>query len=567
MKRQARYGHTAVVWNDRVVSFGGVGPLGCLNSVCILTSFTTTALIDLENEGPKAGIPKARAFHSAVVVDSYMVVYGGYDETDALLHDVCTLHLPSMVWTKPSYTGLEAPPPRACHGAALTGRGTMLVFGGVVGGAGKPSDDVWALSFAPPEKSIPQEIFQDMCASLLERTQRHVDALSAEFDHTVGRLQAEAAQDREGLEDATLEAQGLAEQVRNLREQRDSYEQRVTSQQALLGEMEARSEGARRQAQESVARTEMELQRLQRKVKKLVGPQGGGTQGMLPRQDVELLLEDESQVQDSATALCGHRLSPALYRHAYVGAEALVVRGDPKWEEALQLELRIAQTLRHPHLVETFGGVVFPDGICVVQEPLFDTWVDFLHEPTTEEEKLTVALELATAVEYLHSRGVAHTNISLGSCFVKSLDPLSVKLGRVVSSRAACRHFRVLVVPSPYHPAVPDLHAARRAGAAEAPFDPRQEDIAALGSLLCALFIAQEPDPASRVAQIDRVENRQVQMLVMACLDKDPRHRPSARMLVQALVDVRDGVMPQLQRLDDDPSVIAPLVDIYLDEA
>ena len=44
-------------------------------------------------------------------------------------------------------------------------------------------------------------------------------------------------------------------------------------------------------------------------------------------------------------------------------------------------------------------------------------------------------------------------------------------------------------------------------------------------------------------------------MLVMACLDKDPKHRPSARMLTQALTEVQDGLTPQLQRLDDDPTV------------
>ena len=55
-------------------------------------------------------------------------------------------------------------------------------------------------------------------------------------------------------------------------------------------------------AQDTAARTEMELQRLQRKVKKMAGPQT--TQmGIIPEDDVELLLEDEGQIDDFSTQL------------------------------------------------------------------------------------------------------------------------------------------------------------------------------------------------------------------------------------------------------------------------
>jgi serine/threonine protein kinase len=214
--------------------------------------------------------------------------------------------------------------------------------------------------------------------------------------------------------------------------------------------------------------------------------------------------------------------------------------------------------------MDTYSTLAHPDGLCFLQEPIFETWADFLHEETTEEEKLQVGLELASALDFLHARGVAHTNIALESVFVKAFDPLSVKLGRLASSRTACRVKRVLVVPSKYHPTVPDIAAGRRIKGED--LDPRQEDIAAFGSLLTALFIQQEPGSAARVSQIDMIKNRSVQMLVMACLDKDPKHRPSARQVTLALASLRDGEVPQLQRQPDDPTLTSPLVDIDMDD-
>merc|ERR1719375_1747037 len=351
----------------------------------------------------------------------------------------------------------------------------------------------------------------------------------------------------------------------HLREQRDRFEDRITKQQELLSEMESRAEIIKKQAGDTVARTELELQRLQRKVRKLLGPQSGSA-ATINGEDLLIQLGDETQVSDFQTVLAPHRLSPGIWGHAQVGCETLLgVHLDARWEEALNIETRVLQQLRHPHLIESYGAVAHRDGLVFLQEPVFETWFDFLMEDTTDPEKVAVALEIATALDFLHARGVAHTNVSLESVFIKSADPLSVALGRLTSSRITCRVHRVAVVPSKYHLTVPDLQSARRTKLTSEDFDPRCEDIAALGSLLTAIFIQQEVSASQRVAQIDRIKNRSIQMMVMACLDKDPKHRPSARMMVTALAQLRDGEVPQLQRQHDDPTVSAPLVDIEID--
>merc|ERR1719253_1514273 len=98
----SRYGHTAVQWEDRVLCFGGCTASGFTNTLAILSVKETVGTwMDLENEGPKGAVPKARAFHSSTVTEKYMLVYAGQDEQGTLLQDVSALHLPSMTWTKP----------------------------------------------------------------------------------------------------------------------------------------------------------------------------------------------------------------------------------------------------------------------------------------------------------------------------------------------------------------------------------------------------------------------------------------------------------------------------------
>jgi hypothetical protein len=582
IRKFAVYGHTAVEWEDRVVFFGGVitttskDPMSSgfpeksyANSIHVLANLQSAAWLDVENEGPKAAIPKARAYHSATMVDQYMIIYGGYDSNQVLLQDVCTLHLPSMTWTKPTLISPMADVPygRAFHGAALRGFNEIFIFGGTTETPleGKPcSEEVYSLTIVPPPAQIPQEIFQDMLSSLLERVQRTVDALASDYSRETNVLQIRAALAEDGLSNAELTNKGLNEQMSHLRDQRDRFEERITKQQEQIYEMEGKAEMVKKQAGDTVARTELELQRLQRKVKKLLGPQSGAS-ATIDGEELQILLSDESQVSDFQTVLAPHRLSPGVWGHAQVGCETLLgVAVDARWEEAMNIETRVLQQLRHPHLMESYGTVPHKHGLVFLQEPIFETWFDFLMDDTTNEEKVNIAFEIATALDFLHARGVAHTNVSLESVFVKSLDPLSVSLGRLHSSRISCRVHRVAVVPSKYHLTVPDLASARRTRSLE-DFDPRCEDIAALGSLMTAIFIQQEVSASQRVAQIDRIKNRNIQMMVMACLDKDPKHRPSARMMVTALASLKNGEVPQLQRLPVDPTVNAPLVDIEFD--
>ena len=120
-------------------------------------------------------------------------------------------------------------------------------------------------------------------------------------------------------------------------------------------------------------------------MKKLLGPQSGAS-ATIDGEELQILLSDESQVSDFQTVLAPHRLSPGVWGHAQVGCETLLgVAVDARWEEAMNIETRVLQQLRHPHLMESYGTVPHKHGLVFLQEPIFETWFDFLMDDTTNE--------------------------------------------------------------------------------------------------------------------------------------------------------------------------------------
>merc|ERR1712193_411737 len=95
--------------------------------------------------------------------------------------------------------------------------------------------------------------------------------------------------------------------------------------------------------------------------------------------------------------------------------------------------------------------------------------------------------------------------------------------------------------------------------------DPRKADIFGYGALLMHLYSGHKPDPGkalrSMVQIVDRILDKSIQMVVMKCMEKDPAHRPSARMVLRALAAVSDGEVAGMDPLPDDPSKHAPLAD------
>ncbi|KAB0799598.1 hypothetical protein PPYR_00841 [Photinus pyralis] len=120
-----RYGHTAVVYQDKIYIWGGrndhesCGELFCLDTRyhCWTAPETTGA------------IPPARDGHTACVWRHYMYIFGGFEEeSDTFARSVHILNLHTMCWKYVHSTGLE-PAVRDFHSAACI-NDRMYIFGG-----------------------------------------------------------------------------------------------------------------------------------------------------------------------------------------------------------------------------------------------------------------------------------------------------------------------------------------------------------------------------------------------------------------------------------------------------
>lgn len=128
-----RFDHTMNVWKDKLIVYGGKG-----NGTTI---FDNIAIFDPNNA--KAGwvvnnnvpnTPQKRAGHTTVLYNDKLIVYGGANG-GSTYSDIQILNLNEMVWEKqPKLTGDELPP-RAYHQSILLEIGNnnyMFTFGGNV---------------------------------------------------------------------------------------------------------------------------------------------------------------------------------------------------------------------------------------------------------------------------------------------------------------------------------------------------------------------------------------------------------------------------------------------------
>ena len=76
-------------------------------------------------------VPSPRAGHSAILWGDTMVVFGGRDEDNRKLSDVWAFNMNSYVWEPFESEAGEPPIPRSGHSACLY-KDMMLVFGGIL---------------------------------------------------------------------------------------------------------------------------------------------------------------------------------------------------------------------------------------------------------------------------------------------------------------------------------------------------------------------------------------------------------------------------------------------------
>jgi hypothetical protein len=113
----ARYSHTATVWNQKLVVFGGWSGSRC-NDLYVLDCLTWE-WEEIKPQQPASSMPSGRAGHTATLFGDHLVIFGGND--GELLNDVWILCLKSMLWHKTGSGGIPisgTPPfPVSSHSA------------------------------------------------------------------------------------------------------------------------------------------------------------------------------------------------------------------------------------------------------------------------------------------------------------------------------------------------------------------------------------------------------------------------------------------------------------------
>jgi len=117
-------GHSATIFRNFFVIFGGMGPEGLLNDVSALN------LDSMEWVPPStSGLPPIRRHqHSSCTFARNLVIFGGFSEYGDVENDISVLDMDSWKWTVPKLTG-EPPCPRMSHTATRFGK-DMLCYGG-----------------------------------------------------------------------------------------------------------------------------------------------------------------------------------------------------------------------------------------------------------------------------------------------------------------------------------------------------------------------------------------------------------------------------------------------------
>ena len=141
---EPRGAHSAVLWQGKMIIFGGVSDTSGVDEF-----LNETWAFDLTKSQwsllrPTSALPEGRQWHSAIVAGDQMVIFGGDNSRGDSLSDTWALDLRSQQWKQLSFTG-AMPEERCLHSAALWGN-RMLVLGG------RENEDLWCVEL---EKTRP----------------------------------------------------------------------------------------------------------------------------------------------------------------------------------------------------------------------------------------------------------------------------------------------------------------------------------------------------------------------------------------------------------------------------
>lgn len=578
-------------------------------------------------------------------------------------------------WDCPTFT---MPSPRSAHAAApLTcnvreGEVALLIFGGR-DGAGDSLMDVHKLVLRLPSTQGEIRSGPDPAAAMNYVAEALLTTVAQEQQEHLKMLRSQDAQQKELLSEIrNLEtlAFGAAEEHRRTQE---SIQMSISRQADLQATLDGEAEQLNIAKAESAARLrtlQIETERLLARVRRHEGDH-------IREGDLDAACDLEVITEESSESVL-NPLTPVGYVHRHVVAwrgglatsesvpfmrrrlarkatlksgamdereklhgatprhiSAEVAKAEKQandqvqmkriWEEAVKNELRIISFLRHPCLQEVYSAIVQPDGAHIVVEMVRDNLAARLDRgrtmseegPLEECDRLDISKDLASALEHLHAKGVAHRHIIMQNAILHRSVGIVAKLGGHLMARVICRVNRRPCVdealqsvrsaawtggvsatasgPEHNHGDIPKrgnatrAHQAAKTALIAGVIDARPIDIRSFGQLLLQLWqpvasqIMKDDDggrhkfqleaPALEASDMEepsqavgRVRDDSVRLVVSTCLIKDPDAMPSAGAIHLAFRQIQAGDLHRMPTLEKDPTKESPPADIVIQD-
>ena len=194
-------------------------------------------------------------------------------------------------------------------------------------------------------------------------------------------------------------------------------------------------------------------------------------------------------------------------------------------------EMNMAARVRHPNLL-LFVGATLKGELIILTElmPTSLRAILQLGKPLTQQHLLSIACDIAKALNYLHQMTpdpIIHRDVSSANVLLDYGCNSNWKAK--LSDYGSANFLRQLETASPGNPtyAAPEANIPAQ--------QSNKMDIFSFGVLLVEMCTAQFPDTAARERLIHSIEEPSLVRLIRECIAKDKDRRPSATKLVTCL--------------------------------
>ncbi len=196
-------------------------------------------------------------------------------------------------------------------------------------------------------------------------------------------------------------------------------------------------------------------------------------------------------------------------------------------------EMNVAARIRHPNLLQLVGATI--RGELIILTELMPTSLRAILKqvervPLTPAQCLSISLDVATALNYLHlmrPNPILHRDISSANVLLEPVPNDSWKAK--VSDYGSANFLQQLRTANPGSP----VYCAPEAS------DPTRQspkmDRFSFGVLLVEVYTATFPDPSDREDLIQSIRDERVVRLIRQCTSEDMTRRPSASEVIAQL--------------------------------